>query len=359
LARERQPAAIILDVNLPDTDGWQVMTALKADPETAHIPVHFVSGVDAADRGLAMGAVGYLTKPAAKQDLVQMINALASKAADGANRILVVEDDVVTGDSVARQLEAEALEVLRATSAAGALEALQRVRVACMVLDLGLPDMDGLELLETLRAQHGRAMPAVVIYTGRALSKSETKTLEAYTESVVLKDGASDQRLLDEVRIFVRRVKEGGSEASLVASRLDLGEGHLKGKTILVTDDDMRTVYAMSAMLRAKGAEVFVADTGQAALDVLDSHPDVDAALMDIMMPEMDGYEAMRRIRTDQRFGRLPIIALTARAMKGERERCIAAGATNYLAKPVDGDRLMKVLHAVMRRDDDGMPDVG
>lgn len=236
-------------------------------------------------------------------------------------------------------------------SGAEALSTLARERFGCVVLDLGLPDMDGLTLLEELRRREGNRMPSVVVYTGRALRKEEVKVLESYAEAIVLKEGASADRVRDEVRLFIRRVKD---ETPLEAPRergtdSGLREVDLAGKRILVTDDDMRTVYALSATLRGKGAEVFVADTGKAALEVLDEHPDIDAVLMDLMMPELDGYQAIREIRKDPRFRTLVVVALTAKAMKGEREKCLAAGATEYIAKPVDGDRLLLRLQELLK----------
>ena len=348
LARERRPMGIVLDVRLPDTDGWRVMEELRFDAATARIPVHFVSAVNSAERGVALGAVGYLTKPATRGDILRVIEALTTTGAEGAGRVLVVEDDVVTGDSVARQLTGEKLEVRRAMNAGEALEALERERFGCMVLDLSLPDMDGLALLEKLRARHGTDMPSVLIYTARALTRAETRMLDAHVEGIVLKDGSSAERLVEEVRLFTRRLKEGMGVRRRNSPRLPLGNVNLAGKKILIADDDMRTVYALSATLRAKGAEVLVADNGQAALRTLDERPDVEAVLMDIMMPEMDGFEATRRIRRDARFQSLPIIALTAKVMKGDPEKCLEAGATEYLAKPIDGDRLLALLNGLL-----------
>jgi CheY-like chemotaxis protein/signal transduction histidine kinase len=349
LARELGPQGIILDVKLPDTDGWRVMEALRADPVTAAIPVHFVSAVDASDRGLAMGAVGYLTKPVTRRDLVSVIEALVPAGAVAASRFLVVEDDAAMADSVVRMLEAEGLEVRRAPSAEKALALLGRERFGCMILDLSLPDMNGLDLLHAIREAGLAEVPKVVVYTARALTRAETLTLEAYAEAVVVKDGSSAERLLDEVRLFVRRLQHGTS--SRRARPIELpADVRLEGRRVLVVDDDMRTVYALAATLRAKGADVVVADTGKAALEVLDRQPNIEVVLMDIMMPEMDGYEAMRRIRADGRFGALPIIALTAKAMKGDAERCVEAGASHYLPKPIDADRLMALLATCMQR---------
>jgi CheY-like chemotaxis protein len=236
------------------------------------------------------------------------------------------------------------------TSAAQALAALGEARFDCMILDLGLPDMDGLGLLDALERRKELHAPPVVVYTARALTREETRRLDAYVEAIVVKDGSSEARLLEEVRLFVGSVKRASATpagpppaASMAAT------ASLRGTKILVADDDMRTVYALSALLRGKGADVLVADNGREALEVLASHPDVDGVLMDVMMPEMDGYEATRRLRKEPRFGSLPVIALTAKAMKGERERCLEAGASDYLAKPVDGDRLLAMLTTWLR----------
>ncbi len=346
MAKEQKPAGIILDVKLPDVDGWTVMDKLRADPLTADIPVHFVSGVEAAERGMASGAVGYLTKPVTRADLVQVVDSLVPNRSSRSCRILLVEDDIPTGDSLLKQLTGENLEVLRVTSARDALEALNDGQFGCMILDLSLPDMDGLELLQSLQEESGPERPSVVVYTARALSKAETKRLEAYTEAIVLKEGPSAERLLNEVRLFVRRLKEGMGSKRQAAARVRSPQIRLDGRKVLVVDDDMRTVYALSATLRAKGAKVLVADTGQSALSVLAEHPDVGAVLMDIMMPEMDGYEAIRRIRQDARFRQLLIIALTAKAMKGDKEKCLEAGASDYLPKPVDAERLLAMLQS-------------
>ncbi len=354
LARERQPRGIILDVRLPDMDGWRVMEKLRADPALAKIPVHFVSALDAAERGLALGAVGYLTKPVSRQDLLQVIDSLVPRAAETAARFLVVEDDGVTADSVLRMLESERLEARRVSTAGEALTVLGREAFGCMILDLSLPDMNGLDLLRALREEGGASVPKVVVYTARALSRAETMALEAYAEAIVVKDGSSVERLLDEVRLFVRGLREVRSDSGGAAGDVAPPRWRFEGRTALIVDDDMRTVFALSATLRAKGLEVLVADTGQGALEVLDERPNVDVVLMDIMMPEMDGYEAMRRIRADRRFADVPIIALTAKAMKGDEEKCVAAGASRYLPKPIDADRLLAMIAACQEPSDDG-----
>ncbi|HKQ71604.1 MAG TPA: response regulator [Polyangiaceae bacterium] len=344
LAQRHKPRGIILDVKLPDIDGFTVMDLLQSDPDTRSIPVHFVSGVDDVERGMALGAIGYLTKPATHAELAAAVRAL-SPASVGARRVLVVEDNVSQGESVVALLKKDGILADHVTCASAALGALKEHGHRCIVLDLGLPDMDGLQLLETIRAMDDAPMPRVVVHTGRALTKIETRQLELYAESVVMKDGKSADRLLEEIRLFVSHVTENmPARAAAREPEPATGEISLRGRTILLAEDDMRTVYAVSALLRGKGAEVLVAETGREALDLLSKRPLVHAVLMDVMMPEMDGYEAMRRLRREPRFASLPVIALTAKAMKGERERCIEAGASDYLTKPVESHRLLATL---------------
>ena len=345
LARERKPSGVILDVRLPGTDGFEVMKSLRSDPETSDVPVHFVSALEAGEQGMALGAVGYLTKPASRNDIVRAVQSLAPKTPHRPCRVLIVEDDAAISESLAKRLSGDDLEVVRVTSAGAALEAIEQHEIGCIVLDLSLPDMDGLDLVRKLHERQGRRPPPVIVYTGRPLSKAETQRLEAYSEAIVLKDGPSTERVLDEVRLFARRLKAGlpATRRAPVQQPTPL---RLEGKTLLVVDDDMRTIYALSAILRSKGADVLMADTGKVALDMLDGNPDVDIVLMDIMMPEMDGYEAIRRIREDERFRTLPIIALTAKAMKGDREKCLESGANDYLSKPIDPEALTTLLQA-------------
>jgi CheY-like chemotaxis protein/HAMP domain-containing protein len=356
LARQRPPLGVILDVNLPDIDGWEVMERLRRSPSTRPIPVHFVSGVDAPERGLAMGAVGYLTKPASRAELAAAVRTLSPGSVAGSGRILVVEDSVTEGETILEVLRHEGLEACHAQSAGAALDALKSESYGCMVLDLGLPDMDGLRLLETIAEKPDIAMPKVIVHTGRALTRRETRQLELYAEAVILKDGSSEERLLDELRLFVRHLTETlPADQQPKATDGVSADASLEGTTILLAEDDMRTVYALSALLRGKGADVIVADNGKEALEMLDQHPAVVGVLMDIMMPEMDGYEAMRRLRQDARFTSLPVIALTAKAMKGERERCLEAGASDYLTKPVDSRRLLATLQSwLQKRDSNG-----
>ena len=344
LARRHHPAGIILDVKLPDCNGWTVMDRLRSQPETQAIPVHFLSAVDAPERGWAMGAVGYLTKPASHQELVAMVQSLAPGAVNQPQRILVLEE-ARRADSLIDLLASDGLEAVRVNSANDAFAALTAERFVCLVLDLGLPDLDGLGFLESLKTRTDLERPPVVVYTGRALTKEEARRIEEYAEAVVLKEGRSAERLLEEIRLFIHHLEDRlPRDRRPRQTRFGKNDHDFKGKKVLVVDDDMRTVYALSALLRTKGVEVLMADTGRAALDLLEKNRNVDAVLMDVMMPEMDGYEAMRRIRTEARFATLPVVALTAKAMKGERERCLEAGASDYLSKPVDSDELLTLL---------------
>ncbi|HYQ46785.1 MAG TPA: response regulator [Polyangiaceae bacterium] len=348
LASRYRPQGIVLDVKLPDVDGWTVMERLRTDPRTREIPVHFVSGVESPERGLALGAIGYLMKPASHTELALAVRALAPGSQAAARRVLVVEDSAAEGDSLCERLRQEHFEALRVGSAREALDALEESKFGCMILDLGLPDMDGLAVLETLRARgHGNA-PRVIVHTGRALNKRETKQLEAYAEAVVLKEGDSAARLLEEIRLFVSHVKDSLSPRarSQIPPPPAVVDLSLEGVTVLLAEDDMRTVYALSALLTSKGATVLVADSGREALALLAATAHIDVVLMDIMMPEMDGYEATRRLREDPRFAKLPVIALTAKSMKGERERCLEVGASDYLTKPIDSDKLLQTVQA-------------
>jgi CheY-like chemotaxis protein len=344
IAREQHPCGIILDVKLADIDGFQVMQALRAEPATATIPVHFVSATDAAERGRALGAVGYLTKPATRAELVHVVAALVPRTAGRVCKVLLVEPNTSAARSLLHDLAPDNFQLHSAENARDALAMLEREHFDCMVLDLALPDMDGLDFLRTL-TERSSDTPPVLVYTARALSKTEAQRLDAYAEAVVLKEGPSAERLLDEIRLFAERFRRGLPPRRNVMQALRSAGLRLEGRKVLVVDDDMRTVYALSALLRAKGAEVFVAENGRVALDALEQHPDTEMVLMDVMMPEMDGYEAMRRIRGDGRFGVLPIVALTAKAMKGDREKCIEAGASDYLPKPIDPERLFGVIH--------------
>jgi CheY-like chemotaxis protein/signal transduction histidine kinase len=348
LARASRAQGMLLDVHLPDIDGWQVMERLREDPITQDLPVYFLSARDSDDPGLALGAVGHLLKPATHDKLVDAVRALTRRAPDGAARVLVVEDDPDEGEALVLSLRRGEIDARRVDSAGAALETLAHEKYACMILDLGLPDMDGLDLLEKLTQNTAIDPPRVIVHTGRALTRAEKSRLDSYAEAVVTKDDSSVTRLLEEIRRFVSELPDYATGEALLSTDEAKPEFSLQGAKLLVAEDDMRTVYAISALLQASGAKVLIADSGREALDVLSKNPDVNGVLMDVMMPELDGYEVIRRLRRDPRFERLPVVALTARAMKGERERCLQAGASDYLAKPVDSQRLLRTVGGLL-----------
>ncbi len=351
MARARHPSGIILDVKLPDVDGFRVMEALRADPDTAAIPVHFVSAVDAPERGISLGAVGYLTKPASRQQLNDMIRALKTRDLGRGSKVLLLEHDVVFAESMRDVLAKENLETRRVTSADEALAAIAGESFACVVLDLSWPDLDALGFLKTLENQKGLGKPSILVHTDRPLTKPEVQALQAYTDAIVLKEGDAAERIMHEIRLFARRLGVGTVRSRSPVPSLHPVDVDLEGRKVLVVDDDMRTVFALSALLRARGMEVVVADAGGVALQMLDADPDIELVLMDIMMPEMDGYETMRRIRAVPRLQRLPIVALTAKAMKGEKEKCIEAGASDYLSKPIDGPSLLRKMQTFLPKE--------
>jgi CheY-like chemotaxis protein/CHASE3 domain sensor protein len=351
LARLHAPSAIIMDVGLPDRSGLAVLDALKRDPRTRHIPVHVVSVDDYTRTALEMGAVGYAIKPVEREQLVQAIQQLEAKFPQRMRRILIVEDDALLRDSTARLLAGDNVETVVAGTTAEALERLRATTFDCMVLDLTLPDRSGLELLEEMARDDAHAFPPVIVYTGRKLTNDQVRELEKFSRSIIIKGAKSPERLVDEVTLFLHQV-----EADLPLERQHMlrdvrdREAVFEGRRILVVEDDIRNVFALSSVLQPKGATVEVARNGKEALAALEKSPEVDLVLMDIMMPEMDGLEATRRLRAQPRFAKLPIIALTAKAMIDDRQKCIEAGANDYIAKPLDVDKLLSLARVWIRK---------
>ncbi|MFZ5891573.1 MAG: response regulator [Myxococcota bacterium] len=340
LARALRPHGVLIDAQLPDMHGTALMERLKQDQATQNLPMYVLPPHDTQERGTAHAAVGQFLKGAAHAKLVEAVRALTQQTSAGALRVLVVEDDADEGESLVRSLRRGDIDARWAESAEAALSALAHDSYACMILDLGLPDMDGLDLLEKLTQRTDVDPPRVIVHTGRALTREEKSRLEAYAEAVVTKSDSSVTRLIEEIGRFVSNLPDYATHEALLLNE-PAARTSLQGAKLLLAEDDMRTVYAISTLLQASGAKVLIADSGRDALDVLAKNPDVDGVLMDVMMPEMDGYEAIRRLRQDPRFQTLPVVALTARAMKGERERCLQAGASGYLAKPVNGEQLL------------------
>lgn len=346
LAKERQPAAITLDIGLPDMAGWVVLDVLKHDLATRHIPVNVVSGANDDGRGRRMGAIQTLNKPAGISELRSMLSSTADFLKPGPRHVLVAEDDASQRQVVKHMIESDDIAITAVATGEQVLAELSGPKsYDCLVLDLGLPDIDGIDLIEQIKEQLKQKSLPVIVHTGRELTSEETERLEALAAAIVLKNAKSPERLLDETALFLHRVAtEMPDSAREILSNPRRMDESLEGNTVLLVDDDVRNVFSLGSALKRYGITVVPAGNGQAGLDSLAEHPEVGLVLMDIMMPVMDGYEAMRRIRAEPRWRNLPIVALTAKAMKGDRQKCLDAGASDYVTKPVDMDQLTSVL---------------
>jgi len=346
--------AIILDMNLPDRSGLDVLNELKRNPGTRHIPVHVVSVADFSQQAMSLGAIGYALKPVKREQLMVAFEKLQSKLQQGVRRVLVVEDDERQRDSIHQLLSSEGVEICGVATATEALERLKHTTFDCLVLDLSLPDLSGYEMLERMANTDEVSFPPVIVYTGRSLTRDEEQRLRRFSRSIIIKDVRSPERLLDEVTLFLHQV-----ESKLPIERQRMlreardREAALEGRRILIVEDDVRNIFALSKVLEPRGAKVEIARNGREALEVLErssttAGTNVDLVLMDIMMPEMDGLTAMREIRKRPEWQKLPIIALTAKAMKDDQEKCLAAGANDYIAKPLDVDKLLSLVRVWM-----------
>jgi len=351
LARQFEPTAVSLDVFLPDMLGWTVLNQLKQDPKLRHIPVQIVTLDEDRRHGLTHGAFSFINKSATTEGLEVALERIKAFAAPRRKRLLVVEDDAAEQTSIKALLGHDDLDIVTADTGAAALAALSEQACDCVVLDLRLPDMTGFEVLDRISQTTAWADLPVVVFTGRELSAEEDVQLRALARSVVVKGVESPERLLDETSLFLHRiVSEMPVERQRMLERLHSSDDDLLGKSVLVVDDDVRNIFALSTVLERRGMKVLSASTGNEAIDMLGSASDVAIVLMDIMMPEMDGYETMREIRRNPSFRRLPIVALTAKAMKGDREKCFEAGASDYLAKPVNTEQLLSALRMWLHR---------
>jgi HAMP domain-containing protein/CheY-like chemotaxis protein/signal transduction histidine kinase len=351
LVRDFEPTAISLDVFLPDMLGWTVLNNLKLDPRTRHIPVQMLSIEEERQHGLSHGAFAYLVKPATTGELENAFDRLRSFIEPHTKRLLVIEDNGVERASIVELLAHGDIEITAVGTGSEALQALHARRYDCCVLDLRLPDMSGFELLEKLRADHDTHEVPIVVFTGKELSPDEEAQLHAVAKSVVLKDVQSPERLLDETALFLHRVVSDLPEGKRnMLERLHGSTEALRGRKVLVVDDDARNIFALTTILENQGMEVLSATNGRQAIHIVANTPDLTVVIMDIMMPEMDGYQTMREIRKDGRFRTLPILALTAKAMKGDREKCLQAGASDYIAKPVNTDQLLSLLRVWLYR---------
>ncbi|MFI3187081.1 MAG: response regulator [Methylococcaceae bacterium] len=350
LARKYKPHGIVLDLHLPNMDGWAVLSELKQDVNTRHIPVHIVSSEDPSVDGLRIGAIGHIRKPVLREDIDAVLNRLEQASAHSEKRVLVVEDDEIMRRETVRSIGNGNVIIEEVDTGQKALEALLERSFSLVILDLGLPDMQGLELLHAV-AKAKINMPPVIIYTVRELSMDEEMALRNYASSIILKDVRSQERLIDEVALFLHRVvNELPEDKKRVIRHLHESDEYLKDKKVLIVEDDMRTMFAMTKVLAGHGLYPIKADNGEKALEMLSKHPDVALVLMDMMMPVMDGYEATACIREMPEFAHLPIIALTAKAMKEDRKKCLDAGASDYLSKPVDQDRLISLIRVWLCR---------
>jgi CheY-like chemotaxis protein/HAMP domain-containing protein/signal transduction histidine kinase len=351
MARQFRPSAISLDVYLPDMLGWTVLSQLKRDVETRHIPVQIVTLDADRQHGLARGAFAFVSKPTTKEGLEAVLTRTRQLAAPRRRHLLIVEDNPAEQLGIHELLAHDDIDVSTAGTGREALEVLRERPCDCVVLDLRLPDMSGFEVLESMGADAALSDVPVVVFTGKELSPEEDERLRLFARSIVVKGVESPERLLDETSLFLHRIVSDlpAGKRSLL-ERLHGSDEYLAGKPVLIVDDDVRNIFALASVLERRGMSVQTAGTGREAIAMLESHPEPSIVLMDIMMPEMDGFETMRTIRRNPMLRRLPIIALTAKAMKGDREKCLEAGASDYLAKPVDTDQLLTTLRMWLHR---------
>ena len=351
LACQLKPAAITLDLRLPDNDGWVVLDRLKHDARTRHIPVHVISVEEERERSLRLGAVSYLQKPVTKESLDEVLSQTIDFIKRPVKTLLIIEDDAVSRESLVELVGNGDVQSTAVGRASEALAALENAHFDCIVLDLGLPDMGRAELIREIHKRFGHRSPPIVVYTGKQLTRQEETELRKISESIIIKDARSPERLLDETALFLHRVQNRLPESKRrMIEQVQKNDSVLSGRKVLVVDDDVRNIFAIASALENYQMQVFYAETGQAGLDQLQAQPGIDAVLMDVMMPGMDGFEAIRRIRQMEQFKKLPIISVTAKAMKGDREKCIEAGASDYITKPVDMDQLRSLLRVWLYR---------
>ncbi len=347
LAISQLPDAIILDIMLPVMDGWTILKKLKANPITKHIPVHMMSARDEKlSKAKKEGAIGFLKKPINEEELAAAFNQFTTiQISHQFNKVLLIEDQEMQSQLLTQQLLDRGAEVTQVYSGEEAINVLKDHKFDCIILDLNLPDISGFDLLDKIKTNEELLHIPVVINTAMELGNEQMERIMRYSEAMVLKTGKSNDRLIDEVSLFMNKLNTE-SQKSTIKTKASLStiEKSLKDKTILVTDDDMRNIFALSTALQAYDMKIVIANNGREAIERLEDNPQIDLVLMDIMMPEMDGYEAMTEIRKQKKYAKLPIIALTAKAMKNDREKCIEAGANDYISKPVDVDRLLSMM---------------
>ncbi|MEX0272214.1 response regulator [Leptolyngbyaceae cyanobacterium UHCC 1019] len=345
MAQEFQPSAIMLDIRLPILDGWTVLNYLKHDPSTRHIPVHIMTIEDGQDRSLRQGAIAYLQKPVSSDSLLNALASMKEFVERLVKNLLVVEDDDAQRQSIVDLIGDGDVKITAVGTAAETLTAIRSERFDCLVLDLLLPDAKNFELLEQIKREPNLGRLPIVIYTGKELTTQEEVELRRLSDTLILKDARSPERLLDETTLFLHRIQANlPSRQRTILEQLRRSDPILTGKKVLIVDDDIRNIFALTSMLERQQMRILYAENGNDGIQMLQANPDVDVVLMDIMMPGMDGYETMQAIRQMGQFMHLPMIALTAKAMKGDREKCLEAGATDYITKPVEIEHLLSLL---------------
>lgn len=345
LASKYKPQAIILDMSLPGINGHDVLTQLKCNPSVRHVPVHIISAREPSLESIREGAVEYLMKPIDKKELEEAFNRIENFVDRKIKNLLIIEDSENARKAIRILIGNGDVRCFEAGNGLDGLALYKKNHMDCIILDLGLPDMSGFEFIRKLENIKEHNIPPIIVYTGKELSKEENNELQKYAESIIIKGVKSEERLLDETSLFLHRTISNLPKAKqLIINNLYDKESLFHTKKILVVDDDMRNLFALSKVLKERGMEILKAENGKIALEMLDSHPDIHLVLMDIMMPEMDGYEAMKRIRAQMRFKKLPVIALTAKAMKDDKQKCIYAGANDYITKPIDVERLLSLM---------------
>jgi len=351
LAKQFQPTAVSLDVFLPDMLGWTVLSQLKHNPLTRHIPVQIITLDEDRQHALARGAFSYVSKPTTTEGVSAALSQIKEYAKPRRKRLLIVEDNAAEQISIRELLDHNDIEIVTTDTGAGALSTLRENPCDCVVLDLRLPDMSGFEVLDNIRKDESLSNVPVVVFTGRELSVEEDAELHTMARSIVVKGVESPERLLDETSLFLHRViTELPIEKQRMLEKLNSSDEDLVGQTALLVDDDARNIFALSSVLERRGMRVLTATTGSEAVALVEKNPEIAIVLMDIMMPQMDGYQTIGVIRENPALRRLPIIALTAKAMKGDREKCLEAGASDYLAKPVNTEQLLLAIRMWLHR---------
>jgi len=351
LAQQVKPNAIMLDIHMPEMDGWTVLDRLKHNPNTRHIPVHILSVDERQQRGLQLGAITYLQKPVSPEALTQVLSEIKGFIDRQVKTLLIVEDDPIQAQSIIELIGNSDVQSTAVGTGAEALLILRSHHFDCMVLDLGLPDMSGFTLIEQIKLEPRLLKLPIIVYTGKELSRQEETQLRGLAETIIIKNVRSPERLLDETALFLHRVQANlPPPKRQILEQLHQTDPVLANRKILIVDDDLRNIFAITSFLESYQMQVLFAENGRDGIATLQTNPDINIVLMDVMMPEMDGYETTRAIRQQQQFRSLPIIALTAKAMPGDKEKCIEAGASDYITKPVDTEQLLSLLRVWLYR---------